>query len=197
MSFLPVRVLTSFANRFPRSVNENIGVLESLVEEKMLLDDDIDISSRIDLVNVLDTTLLSFNIDEVVESWAQEDMSLDDITSYVSLCNGFDLEVCDSKEFYSKIDDEIEHSINNITSDSDGDDIKHSVDKLGQSLKCWSPDIDIDEEIGIKLSELEERNYWESTGSQKKSSSLEDFNIQMKRVDEIMTSLLDVKSNEK
>lgn len=196
-SFLPVRVLTSFANRFPRSVNENIGVLESLVEEKMLLDDDIDISSRIDLVNVLDTTLLSFNIDEVVESWAQEDMSLDDITSYVSLCNGFDLDVCDSKKNYSKIDDEIEHSINNITSDSDGDDIKHSVDKLGQSLKCWSPDIDIDEEIGIKLSELEERNYWESTGSQKKSSSLEDFNLQMKRVDEIMTSLLDVKSNGK
>lgn len=195
-SFSPVTVLTSFANRFQRSVNEHKGVLESLVDEEMLLDDDIDISSRIDLVNVLDPSHLSFNINEVVESWAKEDMSLDDITSYVSLCNGFDLDVCDSRKFYNKIDDEIENSINNIASDSDGDDIKHSVKELGKSLKCWSPDIDIDEEIGIKLLELEERNYWESTGSQKRKSSLEDYNQQMMRVDEIMTSLVDVRSKE-
>ena len=53
--------------------------------------------------------------------------------------------------FYSKIDDEIEYSINNITSDSDGDEVKHSVDELSKNLCCWSPRIDVDEEIDIKL----------------------------------------------
>lgn len=193
--FSPIKALTYFASRFPCLVSENKGVLESLVDDNILLDDEVELDSRIDLVNVLDTTLLNFNIDEVIESWVKEDMSLDDITSYVLLCNRFDLDVCDSKAFYTKIDNEIEYSINNITSDSDGDEVKHSVDELSKNLCCWSPRIDVNEEIDIKLLELAERGYWESADSQNKNAVQDDYNLQMIRVDEIMTSILDIFPN--
>lgn len=189
--FSPVEMLNCLKFRYESLLEKRPGLFESLVKEEYLRDEDESLSERIELFRNTDVTKLSFNYAEIIDSWTCDiDMDLDVAQELIELCNGYYIPSCQTTEFKALIDDMIDESVRNIGSDSDADDIRTAVENIEKILEGWHPSSCLDEDIDYALFKLETR-YYESAVQSKVKSQCYDDDMEIVRVDEIMSSLLE------